>query len=157
MRHTREYDAETGLYYFRHRYYDPELGRFTQTDPMGYADSMNLYQAFNQSPQNFGDPMGLETGNITLQSVQKLIVKNEKPKMIPPPWLWELSLRGACGVAKCMGYNQAAKNLWMYLDQDNAGYSNMDAAWLTKHQEVNKALAAGEENLKGQLASWQRI
>jgi RHS repeat-associated protein len=54
----REYDAETGLYYFRHRYYDPELGRFTQTDPMGYDDSMNLYQAFNQSPQNFGDPMG---------------------------------------------------------------------------------------------------
>ena len=40
------------------RYYDPELGRFTQTDPMGYDDSMNLYQAFNQSPQNFGDPMG---------------------------------------------------------------------------------------------------
>ena len=43
------------------RYYDPELGRFTQPDPMGYADSMNLYQAFNQSPQNFGDPMGLFT------------------------------------------------------------------------------------------------
>ena len=57
----REYDAETGLYYFRHRYYDPELGRFTQTDPMGYADSMNLYQAFNQSPMNFNDPMGLVT------------------------------------------------------------------------------------------------
>jgi RHS repeat-associated protein len=57
--HTREYDAETGLYYFRHRYYDPELGRFTQTDPMGYADSMNLYAAFGQSPMNFSDPMGL--------------------------------------------------------------------------------------------------
>jgi len=57
---AREFDAETGLYYFRHRYYDPELGRFTQTDPMGYQDSMNLYQAFGQSPQNFGDPMGLD-------------------------------------------------------------------------------------------------
>ena len=29
---------------------------------MGYADSMNLYQAFGQSPQNFGDPMGLCLG-----------------------------------------------------------------------------------------------
>ena len=42
------------------RYYDPELGRFTQPDPMGYQDSMNLYQAFGQSPMNFGDPMGLQ-------------------------------------------------------------------------------------------------
>jgi len=72
FRHTREYDEETGLYYFRHRYYDPELGRFTQTDPMGYADSMNLYQAFGQSPQNFGDPMGLQTG-MTPEAMQKYI------------------------------------------------------------------------------------
>jgi hypothetical protein len=34
------------------------MGRFLQTDPMGYADSMNLYQAFNMNPFNFVDPMG---------------------------------------------------------------------------------------------------
>ena len=33
--------------------------RFLQTDPMGYEDSLNLYQAFNQNPVNFTDPMGL--------------------------------------------------------------------------------------------------
>jgi RHS repeat-associated protein len=56
----REYDKETNLYYYRARYYDPIMGRFLQTDPMGYQDSMNLYQAFNMNPVNFVDPMGLE-------------------------------------------------------------------------------------------------
>lgn len=54
----REYDYETGLYYFRARYYHPELGRFLQTDPKGYIDSMNLYQAFGNNPVNFTDPLG---------------------------------------------------------------------------------------------------
>jgi len=61
---TTAFAGWSGIGFWGHnRYYDPELGRFTQTDPMGYADSMNLYQAFNQSPQNFGDPMGLFEGS----------------------------------------------------------------------------------------------
>jgi hypothetical protein len=35
------------------------MGRFLSVDPMGYKDSMNLYQAFNQNPVNFVDPLGL--------------------------------------------------------------------------------------------------
>ena len=54
----REYDPELNLYYFRARCYDPIMGRFLQTDPMGYADSMNLYQGFYMNPVNFLDPMG---------------------------------------------------------------------------------------------------
>ncbi|MCU0286527.1 MAG: RHS repeat-associated core domain-containing protein, partial [Acidobacteria bacterium] len=54
----REYDEETNLYYYRARYYDPIMGRFLQTDPMGYKDSMNLYQGFNMNPVNFVDPLG---------------------------------------------------------------------------------------------------
>ena len=54
----REYDPETGLYYFRARYYDPDLCRFLSPDPTGYVDSMNLYQAFNDNPLNFTDPLG---------------------------------------------------------------------------------------------------
>jgi RHS repeat-associated protein len=55
----RRYDKETNLYYYRARYYDPIMGRFLQTDPIGYRDSMNLYQAFNMNPVNIIDPMGL--------------------------------------------------------------------------------------------------
>ncbi len=62
----RRYDKETNLYYFRARYYDPIMGRFLQTDPMGYLDSMNLYQAFNMNPVNFMDPFGEAIINLFL-------------------------------------------------------------------------------------------
>jgi RHS repeat-associated protein len=54
----REYEPETNFYYFRARHLDPIMGRFISTDPMGYWDSMNLYQGFNMNPVNFVDPMG---------------------------------------------------------------------------------------------------
>jgi RHS repeat-associated protein len=57
----REYEPETNFYYFRARHLDPIMGRFLQTDPMGYEDSLNLYQALNMNPVNFTDPFGLYT------------------------------------------------------------------------------------------------
>ena len=54
----REYDYDLSLYNYRARYYDPSLGRFLQTDPLGYQDSMNLYQGMNMNPVNFVDPWG---------------------------------------------------------------------------------------------------
>ncbi len=58
MFQSRRYDPELKLYYYRARTYDPEIGRFLQTDPMGYKDSMNLYQAFGMNGWNFVDPFG---------------------------------------------------------------------------------------------------
>jgi RHS repeat-associated protein len=55
----REYDQETGLYYYRARYYDPSIGRFLQTDPIGYQGGINLYNYVGNSPVNWIDPCGL--------------------------------------------------------------------------------------------------
>jgi RHS repeat-associated protein len=55
----REPDA-TGLIYYRARYYDPSIQRFTQRDPIGVAGGVNAYAYVNNSPANFTDPTGLE-------------------------------------------------------------------------------------------------
>lgn len=53
-------DSATGLYYFQRRHYSAMLGRWLSTDPIGYADGMNLYQAYGSGPVTFVDPTGLE-------------------------------------------------------------------------------------------------
>ena len=55
----RRYDDETGLYYYRARYYDYATGRFMQTDPVGYTAGLNLYAYCGNNPGNFVDPLGL--------------------------------------------------------------------------------------------------
>jgi RHS repeat-associated protein len=54
----REFDAETGLYYYRARYYDPRLGRFISEDPIAIDVRPNLYAYVLDSPVNFTDPLG---------------------------------------------------------------------------------------------------
>jgi RHS repeat-associated protein len=55
----REYDAETGWYYFRARYYDPAAMRFVQEDPAGYAGGSNVYAYGDGNPTDGRDPSGL--------------------------------------------------------------------------------------------------
>jgi RHS repeat-associated protein len=48
------------LYYYKSRVYHPQLSRFLQTDPIGYAGGANLYSFVQNDPVNFTDPMGLQ-------------------------------------------------------------------------------------------------
>jgi RHS repeat-associated protein len=56
----RELDTETGLYFFRSRYYDPSARRFVQEDAIGYGGSLNLYAYGDGNPTNGRDPDGLK-------------------------------------------------------------------------------------------------
>jgi RHS repeat-associated protein len=60
IRYTgREYDTETGLYYFRARYYDPSSGRFLGEDPIRFYGGVNFYSYVGNNPVNMIDPFGL--------------------------------------------------------------------------------------------------
>jgi RHS repeat-associated protein len=57
---AREYDSETGMYFYRARYYDPKVGRFVTKDPIGFGGGdVNLYSYTGQNPVNYTDPYGL--------------------------------------------------------------------------------------------------
>ncbi|HBQ4247702.1 TPA: RHS repeat protein, partial [Escherichia coli] len=56
----QQYDEESGLYYNRHRYYDPLRGRYITQDPIGLKGGWNFYQ-YPLNPISNIDPLGLET------------------------------------------------------------------------------------------------
>jgi len=56
----RRWYSSINLYYYRFRDYSPELGRFLQTDPAGYVDTLNLYAYCGNNSVNWIDPWGLD-------------------------------------------------------------------------------------------------
>jgi len=80
----RRYDTETGLYYYRARYYKTDIGRFLQADPIGYAGGLNLYAYCGNAPVNWIDPLGLHIMNIL-------------PMMRVPSIKWALGNQGEKG------------------------------------------------------------
>ena len=59
----RDYDPETGLRYYRARYYDSTIGRFLSEDPIMLRGGTNFYSYVKNAPVRFVDPTGLESSD----------------------------------------------------------------------------------------------
>ena len=58
----RDFDAETGLFFFRARYYYPGTGRLISEDPNGISAGINYYDYVKSDPTTLVDPFGLDSG-----------------------------------------------------------------------------------------------
>jgi RHS repeat-associated protein len=61
---ARESDPETGLYYYRARYYDPNVGRFASEDPIRFKGGNNFYPYAHNNPAVLRDPTGNDPGAV---------------------------------------------------------------------------------------------
>jgi RHS repeat-associated protein len=53
-------DSESGWYYNVHRYYDPSIGRYLESDPIGLGGGISTYSYVGAAPLTAVDPLGLE-------------------------------------------------------------------------------------------------
>ena len=74
---SRQHDAETGLMYFRARYYDPASGEFTSPDPMEYVDGMSLFRGYFVI--NDSDSFGLSCTTLTSGWTLPLLGDGDQP------------------------------------------------------------------------------
>ena len=70
----REFDPESGLYFYRARYYDPRAGRFLTKDPIGFAgEDVNLYRYVQNNPINLLDSLGLDPVDLKTGKVNPVL------------------------------------------------------------------------------------
>jgi RHS repeat-associated protein len=135
---ARESDTETGLYYYRARYYDPGSGRFLSEDPIGFSGGNNFYTYVYNDPSNGIDPLGLQTtvvivydkgpGGITYGSHAALLIDNGGNPILYDP-------AGAYGEKNHCGSGQACGGF----KAERAGEGGDLDADLSRYMKFHKA------------------
>ncbi len=69
LQYTGRENDNTGLYFYRARYYDPQLKRFISSDPIGLGGGVNVYAYVRGNPLSLRDPQGQDAFGVFLGCV----------------------------------------------------------------------------------------
>ena len=120
---AREYDAESGLYHYRARAYDPTMGRFLQKDPLQgelmSPQTQHPYSYVTNNPVNLTDP----TGEIAAVSYAILLWPLSGIQWKPPNWwcpfkckFWKHFNLHFCRVKRAKEYHDCANQVFVFRD-----------------------------------------
>lgn len=81
----RELDQESGLYYYRARYYDPSVGHFLSEDPVKFNGGINFYRYVKNTPINLFDPFGLSPSSDVAEEYDAYVAcRDERQRQLYP-------------------------------------------------------------------------
>ncbi len=131
----RESDAETGLYYYRARYYDPTVGRFISEDPTGFKGGLNFYPYVTNDPANQTDPMGFDSNSQRcrmlrekIENIEESIRKRQRDLQDDP-----LGLPGSCPNDKAKpSLSRRGHQMLINMDKARLAAYTAEYAWLCK-------------------------
>jgi RHS repeat-associated protein len=92
FRYTGRDDDGTGLYYYRARYYHPQLACFVAEDAIGFDGGINLYAYVGGNPISIADALGLRPGDVypSIEAAAQDAVGDVNPASVSRPsrsWL----------------------------------------------------------------------
>jgi len=105
---TETAGAGSGLYHYKARAYHPGLGRFLQTDPIGYGAGMNMYAYVGGDPVNFTDPSGLSRLNSRVEDSPNTYIQGFGGPAQAEDTVYAYGRRNPCGVGSACFSNQLA-------------------------------------------------
>lgn len=127
---AREWEPETGLYYYRLRYYAPELGRFVQVDPIGFgAGDHNLYRYAGNDPVNWTDPMGL---TVVISGDPKFVRQMQQIYDLVKTTEHGQKMALQLEASECVYKIQEARRKALYLETTCGGGIWIDLSWHPK-------------------------
>ncbi|KXJ05118.1 Teneurin-2, partial [Exaiptasia diaphana] len=113
------YDPQTGLIRFGARDYDPEIGRWTSVDPIGFGGGLNHYLYVDGNPINFLDTEG-RLGNPAGEALVFYSMVNTYKANKPNPVSSPAAMQTFREMFKDAGFGQFAHEefAWIYQDRD---------------------------------------